>query len=159
MSEVTRILSAIERGDARAAEQLLPLVYEELRALAAQRLAHEKPGQTLQATALVHDAQRRNVEILGAAVGHAEMDDQEAPLGDAGFGALADLGAPLALQHVIDERSRLDFVAEVKHVDRRSGLHARHLQGKGRYQQRAGKQIPHAIKVSMARATIGVGSA
>ena len=56
MDEVTRILSAIERGDDQAAEQLLPLVYEELRKLAAQKLAHEKPGQTLQATALVHEA-------------------------------------------------------------------------------------------------------
>ena len=56
MSEVTQILSAIERGDPQAAEELLPLVYEELRTLAAQRLVHEKPGQTLQATALVHEA-------------------------------------------------------------------------------------------------------
>jgi len=59
VSEVTRILSAIEEGDPNAAEQLLPLVYEELRLLAAQRLAHEKPGQTLQATALVHEAYLR----------------------------------------------------------------------------------------------------
>ena len=56
MSEVTRILSAIEQGDSAAAAQLLPLVYDELRKLAAQRLAQEKPGQTLQATALVHEA-------------------------------------------------------------------------------------------------------
>jgi hypothetical protein len=56
MSDVTRILSAIDQGDPNAAEQLLPLVYDELRKLAAQRLAHEKPGQTLQATALVHEA-------------------------------------------------------------------------------------------------------
>lgn len=61
MKEVTRILSAIERGDPRAAEQLLPLVYDELRKLAAQRLAQEKPGQTLQATALVHEAYLRLV--------------------------------------------------------------------------------------------------
>jgi RNA polymerase sigma factor (TIGR02999 family) len=61
MSEVTRILSAIEQGDPRAAEQLLPLVYDELRKLAAQRLAQEKPGQTLQATALVHEAYLRLV--------------------------------------------------------------------------------------------------
>src|SRR5436190_22130777 len=59
MSEVTRILSAIEEGDPHAAEQLLPLVYDALRQLAAQRLAHEKPGQTLQATALVHEAYLR----------------------------------------------------------------------------------------------------
>jgi RNA polymerase sigma factor (TIGR02999 family) len=61
MSEVTRILSAIEEGDPHAAEQLLPLVYDELRKLAAQRLAEEKPGQTLQATALVHEAYLRLV--------------------------------------------------------------------------------------------------
>jgi RNA polymerase sigma factor (TIGR02999 family) len=62
MSDVTRILSAIEQGDPTAAEQLLPLVYEELRALAAARLAQEKPGQTLQATALVHEAYLRLVD-------------------------------------------------------------------------------------------------
>jgi RNA polymerase sigma factor (TIGR02999 family) len=61
MSEVTRILSAIEQGDPRAAEQLLPLVYDELRRLAAQKLAREMPGQTLQATALVHEAYLRLV--------------------------------------------------------------------------------------------------
>jgi RNA polymerase sigma factor (TIGR02999 family) len=61
MTEVTRILSAIEQGDAHAAEQLLPLVYDELRRLAAQKLAQEKPGQTLQATALVHEAYLRLV--------------------------------------------------------------------------------------------------
>src|ERR1044072_8868477 len=61
MNEVTRILSAIEQGDSQAAEQLLPLVYDELRKLAAQKLAHEKPGQTLQATALVHEAYLRMV--------------------------------------------------------------------------------------------------
>jgi RNA polymerase sigma factor (TIGR02999 family) len=61
MSEVTQILSRIDSGDPNAAEQLLPLVYEELRKLAAARLAHEKPGQTLQATALVHDAYVRLV--------------------------------------------------------------------------------------------------
>lgn len=61
MTEVTRILSAIEAGDPSAAEHLLPLVYDELRKLAAQRLAQEKPGQTLQATALVHEAYLRLV--------------------------------------------------------------------------------------------------
>jgi RNA polymerase sigma factor (TIGR02999 family) len=62
MSEVTRILSAIDQGDPHAAEQLLPLVYDELRKLASQRLAQEKPGQTLQATALVHEAYLRLVD-------------------------------------------------------------------------------------------------
>ncbi len=61
MNEVTRILDAMERGDQQAAERLLPLVYGELRRLAAQRLAQEKPGQTLQATALVHEAYLRLV--------------------------------------------------------------------------------------------------
>src|SRR5262249_28769928 len=61
MTDVTRILLDIEQGDPKAAEQLLPLVYDELRKLAAQRLAQEKPGQTLQATALVHEAYLRLV--------------------------------------------------------------------------------------------------
>jgi RNA polymerase sigma factor (TIGR02999 family) len=65
MSEVTRVLSAIGEGDPRAAEQLLPLVYDELRELAAQRLAQEAPGQTLQATALVHEAYLRLVTPAG----------------------------------------------------------------------------------------------
>jgi RNA polymerase sigma factor (TIGR02999 family) len=63
MTDVTRILSAIEQGNPHAAEQLLPLVYDELRKLAAQRLSQEKPGQTLQATALVHDAYLRLVDV------------------------------------------------------------------------------------------------
>ena len=63
MSDVTRILSAIEQGDPHAAEQLLPLVYDELRRLAAERMAQEKPGQTLQATALVHEAYVRLVDV------------------------------------------------------------------------------------------------
>ena len=65
MSEVTRILMAIERGDGRAVDQLLPAVYQELRQLAAQRLSHERPGQTLQATALVHEAYLRLVGAEG----------------------------------------------------------------------------------------------
>ena len=62
MSDVTQILGQIESGDATAAEQLLPLVYDELRRLAARRMAREKPGQTLQTTALVHDAYIRLVD-------------------------------------------------------------------------------------------------
>src|SRR3954449_3593775 len=62
MSNVTHILSAVEQGDPHAAEQLLPLVYEELRQLAAQKMAQEVPGQTLQATALVHEAYLRLVD-------------------------------------------------------------------------------------------------
>ena len=63
MSEATRILSQIEDGDGQAAEKLLPLVYDELRRLAAQKMAQEKPGQTLQATALVHEAYIRLVNV------------------------------------------------------------------------------------------------
>jgi hypothetical protein len=67
MSEVTRILGAIEQGEPHAAEQLLPLVYDELRRLAAAQMAHEKPGQTLDATALVHEAYLR---LVGPADDH-----------------------------------------------------------------------------------------
>jgi RNA polymerase sigma factor (TIGR02999 family) len=66
MNEVTRILSAVEQGDPHAANQLLPLVYDELRRLAAQKLAHEQPGQTLQPTALVHEAYLRLVDVAKA---------------------------------------------------------------------------------------------
>jgi RNA polymerase sigma factor (TIGR02999 family) len=71
MSDVTRILSAVEHGDPHAAEQLLPLVYAELRKLATQKLAQEKPGQTLQATALVHEAYLRLVASPGHESGEA----------------------------------------------------------------------------------------
>jgi RNA polymerase sigma factor (TIGR02999 family) len=63
MSDVTQILSQIEDGDGQAAEKLLPLVYDELRKLAGEKMAHEKPGQTLQATALVHEAYLRLVDV------------------------------------------------------------------------------------------------
>jgi RNA polymerase sigma factor (TIGR02999 family) len=63
MTDVTQILHAIEQGDARSVDKLLPLVYEELRLLAAQKMSHEKPGQTLQATALVHEAY---IRLVGA---------------------------------------------------------------------------------------------
>src|SRR3954454_3408830 len=66
MADVTRVLAAIEQGDPHAAEQLLPLVYDELRRLAAQRLAQEKPGQTLQGPALVHEAYLRLTGAGGA---------------------------------------------------------------------------------------------
>jgi len=67
MGEVTRILMAVEQGDSRALDRLLPAVYRELRQLAAQKLSHEKPGQTLQATALVHEAYLRLVGVEGQA--------------------------------------------------------------------------------------------
>ena len=72
MSEVTQILSQIEQGEPAAAEQLLPLVYSELRRLAAAKLVHEKPGQTLQATALVHEAYLR---LVGGESKRAEQGD------------------------------------------------------------------------------------
>ena len=78
MSDVTRILSQIEQGDPAAAEQLLPLVYDELRNLAARKLAQEKPGQTLQATALVHEAYLR----LVAGGGKSEVRDQKSEVAD-----------------------------------------------------------------------------
>jgi RNA polymerase sigma factor (TIGR02999 family) len=76
MTEVTRILPAIEQGEPCAAEQLLPLVYDELRRLAAQKLAQEKPGQTLQATALVHEAYTRLVGGGAAACRGPRWDSQ-----------------------------------------------------------------------------------
>jgi RNA polymerase sigma factor (TIGR02999 family) len=92
MNEVTEILSAIERGDAKAAEELLPLVYNELRRLASLRLAHEKPGQTLQATALVHEAY---VRLTG--------DRSEARwMGRGHFFA----AAAQAMQHILVENAR-----------------------------------------------------
>src|SRR5262249_13581569 len=70
MSDVTRILSAVAQGDPEAASRLLPLVYAELRQLAAQKLAHEPSGQTLQPTALVHEAYLRLVASPGHDIGH-----------------------------------------------------------------------------------------
>jgi RNA polymerase sigma factor (TIGR02999 family) len=92
MSDVTRILSQIERGDSYAAEQLLPLVYDELRQLAAARLAQEKPGQTLQATALVHEAY---VRLVGG-----ENGQQWQSRGHF-FGAAAE-----AMRRILVERAR-----------------------------------------------------
>ncbi|HLN07159.1 MAG TPA: ECF-type sigma factor [Acidimicrobiales bacterium] len=91
MTDVTCILSAIERGDLQAADQLLPLVYDELRKLAAQRLAQEKPGQTLQATALVHEAYLR---LVGA--------------GDPGWGSRGHFfaAAAEAMRRILVENAR-----------------------------------------------------
>ena len=91
MSDVTRILNAIEQGDRKATDDLLPLVYEELRLLAAQRLSHERPGQTLQATALVHEAYLR---LVG---------DESRPWNSRGhfFGAAAE-----AMRHILVENAR-----------------------------------------------------
>ena len=76
MSDVTSILSAIEQGDPHAAEQLLPLVYDELRKLAAQKLVQEKPGQTLEATALVHEAYLRLIGDQPAAQAREHWDSR-----------------------------------------------------------------------------------
>ena len=92
MSDVTRILSQIESGDPSAAEQLLPLVYEELRKLAAAKLAQEKPGQTLQATALVHNAYLRLVDVKEAQHWHSRGHF---------FGAAAE-----AMRRIVIEQAR-----------------------------------------------------
>src|SRR6516165_7756792 len=89
MSDVTRILEAIDQGDPRAAEQLLPLVYDELRKLAAAKLAHEKPGQTLDATGLVHEAYLR---LVG---------DQRFASGRHFFAAAAE-----AMRHILVDHAR-----------------------------------------------------
>jgi RNA polymerase sigma factor (TIGR02999 family) len=114
MNEVTRILSAIEAGEPQAAERLLPLVYDELRKLAAARLAHEKPGQTLQATALVHEAYLR---LLGPT-------EAEQPWNSRGhfFAAAAE-----AMRRILVDRARRKHRARhgggFRRVDLDSQLH------------------------------------
>jgi RNA polymerase sigma factor (TIGR02999 family) len=103
MTEVTRILSAIEHGDPSAAEQLLPLVYDELRRLAAQKLAQEKPGQTLQATALVHEAYVRLVGSGETAVGKEHRWDSRGHF----FAAAAE-----AMRRILIDRARLKSAAK-----------------------------------------------
>jgi RNA polymerase sigma factor (TIGR02999 family) len=107
MSDVTRILSAIEHGEPRAAEQLLPLVYDELRKLAAQRLANEKPGPMLQATALVHDAYVRLVDV-----------DQSQHWNSRGhfFAAAAEAMRRILVEHARHKR-RLKHGGELHRVD------------------------------------------
>jgi len=97
MSEVTRVLSAIEEGDPHAAEQLLPLVYQELRKLAAQKLAQEKPGQTLEATALVHEAYLRLVASGDASAPRAQHWDSRGHF----FAAAAE-----AMRRILIDRAR-----------------------------------------------------
>src|SRR5438132_5440150 len=82
MADVTRILSQIEQGDSAAAEQLLPLVCDELRKLAAAKLAQEKPGQTLQATALVHEAYLRLVGAEKSGVRRQKSEEQDQSISD-----------------------------------------------------------------------------
>jgi RNA polymerase sigma factor (TIGR02999 family) len=108
MSDVTHILAAIERGEAQASEELLPLVYDELRKLAAARLAKEKPGQTLEATALVHEAYIRLVDV--EKVQHWESRGHF-------FAAAAEAIRRILIEHARSrmsakrggERKRLDF--------------------------------------------------
>lgn len=107
MSDVTGILSAIEQGDPKAAEQLLPLVYDELRKLAAQKLTEEKPGQTLQATALVHEAYLR---LLGA------RDEQQWDSRGHFFGAAAEAMRRILLNRARD-KSRAKRGGERRRVD------------------------------------------
>jgi RNA polymerase sigma factor (TIGR02999 family) len=97
MNEVTRILSAIEQGDPHAAEQLLPLVYEELRRLAAQKMVQEAPGQTLQATALVHEAYLRLVASGDASAPREQQWDSRGHF----FAAAAE-----AMLRILIERAR-----------------------------------------------------
>src|SRR5262245_59303641 len=108
MSEVTRILSAIEQGDGSAASQLLPLVYEELRQLAAQKLALELPGQTLQATALVHEAYVRLVG--GGEAGSQQRWDSRGHF----FAAAAE-----AMRRILIDQAR------AKRSEKRGGTHKR----------------------------------
>ncbi len=118
MNDVTRILSAIERGDPEAAERLLPLVYDELRKLAAQKLAQEKPGQTLQATALVHDAYLRLVD--------GEVDRQWNGRGHF-FGAAAE-----AMRRILVENARRKASAKHGEGMERVDLDAIEIAGPGR---------------------------
>ena len=95
MTDVTRILNAIERGEAKATDELLPLVYEELRLLAAQKLSRESPGQTLQATALVHEAY---IRLVGSA-------DQNWENRRHFFGAAAEAMRRILVDHARRKRS------------------------------------------------------
>jgi RNA polymerase sigma factor (sigma-70 family) len=114
MSEFTRILSQIESGDPQAAEQLLPLVYDELRKLAAAKLAHEKPGQTLQATALVHEAYLRLVGRgdRGQETGNGEpvqnLSPVSSPLSPASFTSRGHFfaAAAEAMRRILVEQAR-----------------------------------------------------
>jgi RNA polymerase sigma factor (TIGR02999 family) len=113
MTDVTRILSAIEQGDPLAAEQLLPLVYDELRNLAARKLAQEKPGQTLEATALVHEAYIRLVNV-----------DEVQHWNSRGhfFTAAAE-----AMRRILVEQARHKRSAKAGGQRRRRELHDKHL--------------------------------
>jgi RNA polymerase sigma factor (TIGR02999 family) len=116
MSEVTRVLCAIEQGDPHAAEQLLPLVYDELRKLAAQRLAQEKPGQTLEATALVHEAYLRLV---------SNEPEAQAKVNWNGRGHFFAAAAEAMRRILVDQARRRNAVKRGGHATRKelSALH------------------------------------
>jgi RNA polymerase sigma factor (TIGR02999 family) len=116
MTEVTRILSAIEQGDPQAAEQLLPLVYAELRQLAAHRLAHEKPEQTLQATALVHEAYLRLVASGDASAPQARHWNSRGHF----FAAAAEAMRRILVENA-RRKDRLKHGREHQRVDLESG--------------------------------------
>lgn len=121
MSDVTRILTAIEQGDSQAAEQLLPLVYDELRKLASAKLAYEKPGHTLQATALVHEAYLR---LMGQPDG--EKDRRSA--GEAGQNSDPSLGTPVPTFH-----SRGHFFAAAAEAMRRILVESARRKGRDKH--------------------------
>jgi RNA polymerase sigma factor (TIGR02999 family) len=123
MNEVTRILSAIDQGNPHAAEQLLPVVYDELRRLAAHKLAHEKPGQTLQATALVHEAY---VRLVGA-------PDQQWQHRGHFFAAAAE-----AMRRILVEKARHKQSARHGGAFERSAAHPDEL---------AGRNLPPQLEV------------
>jgi RNA polymerase sigma factor (sigma-70 family) len=111
MTDVTAILSRIDSGDPRAAEQLLPLVYDELRKLATARLAHEKPGQTLQATALVHEAYLRLVGPAGSARSELQINVDGSASSRPAVGTYNSRGhffaaAAEAMRRILVERAR-----------------------------------------------------
>jgi RNA polymerase sigma factor (TIGR02999 family) len=99
LTEVTQILGRLERGDRAAAEQLLPLIYDELRKLASARLAYEPPGQTLQATALVHEAWLRLVPEGGESSGHEARWDGRSHF----FAAAAEAMRRILVDHALGE--------------------------------------------------------
>ncbi len=127
MSNVTRILSQIESGDPKAAEQLLPLVYDELRKLAAAKLAHEKPGQTLQATALVHEAYLRLVGPAGPAGPEPPIDAADSARSRPAGGTYNSRGhffaaAAEAMRRILVDQARRRNAAKRGGVARREEL-------------------------------------
>ncbi|QDT73432.1 RNA polymerase sigma factor SigL [Lacipirellula limnantheis] len=121
MSEVTQILSRIDLGDPSAADQLLPLVYEELRRLAAAKLNHEKPGQTLQATALVHEAYLRLVGKSGSPEAFRETDGRQTQSSGSHWNSRGHFfaAAAEAMRRILIEHARK------KHAEKRGGSRQR----------------------------------